>query len=218
MAKIKKGDFVELDYDGYVKEENIMFDTTDEKKAKENNIYSQKSEYGKIIICVGEHQILKGIDKTLEGKEPGEYEIELTPEDAFGKKDSKLLKLIPSSAFKKADIQPMVGLQVNIDNAIGTIRSVNGGRIIVDFNHPLSGKDIKYSLKIDRIVEDDVEKVNSIISLALGVKDAKTEIKDGKAAVKFNNASKLPDEVKTKLPEKITELVENVKEVEFSEP
>jgi FKBP-type peptidyl-prolyl cis-trans isomerase 2 len=217
LAKIKKGDFVELDYDGYIKDDNLLFDTTDEKKAKEHGIFSQKTEYGKIIICIGEHQILPGIDRFLEGKEPGKYEISLTPEEAFGKKDSKLLKLIPSSAFKKSEVKPMQGLQVNIDGMIGIIRSVNGGRIIVDFNHPLSGKDIRYELKVDRIVEDDSEKVSAVVNLALGIGDSKTEIKEGKAQIKFNNAAKLPEEIKKHLSDRISKLVGTIKESEFVE-
>jgi len=111
----------------------------------------------------------------------------------------------------------MVGLQVNIDDMMGTIRSVSGGRIIVDFNHPLSGKDIQYKLRVARIVDDDAEKINSVVKMALGIKDVKVEVKEGVASVKFTNASKLPDEIKTKLPEKITELVKTIKKVEFSE-
>jgi len=217
LAKIKKGDFVELDYDGYIKDDHLLFDTTDEKKAKEHGIFSQKAEYGKIIICIGEHQILPGIDKFLEGKEPGKYEINLKAEEAFGKKDSKLLKLIPSSAFKKSEVKPMQGLQVNIDGMIGTIRSVNGGRIIVDFNHPLSGKEIKYELKVDRIVDSDSEKVSAIVNLALGINDSKAEIKEGKAQLRFGNASKLPAEIKKHLSERISRLVGSVKETEFVE-
>ena len=58
-------------------------------------------KYGPIIVCLGEGQLLKGLEKELEGKEIGkEYTIELTPENALGKKDAKLIRLIPVSVFK----------------------------------------------------------------------------------------------------------------------
>ena len=106
---IKKGDFVELEYEGKLKEEGIVFDTTSEEAAKKQGIYSQNSTYGTIIVCVGEQQVLPGIDKALEGKETEkEYDIEIAPEDGFGKKRSDLLKLIPTSVFKREKIQPCV--------------------------------------------------------------------------------------------------------------
>ena len=41
MVKIKNNDFIEIEYTGKVKDGPI-FDTTDEKIAKDNNIYNEK--------------------------------------------------------------------------------------------------------------------------------------------------------------------------------
>ena len=46
------------------------------------------------------------------------------------------------SAFKKENITTQPGLQITVDEAVGMVKTVSGGRVIVDFNHPLSGKDI----------------------------------------------------------------------------
>jgi len=139
---IKQKDFIEIDYTGKVKEDNVIFDTTDEKAAKENDIHNEEMTYGPVIICVGEKHVIKGLDDWIAGKEIGEYDVDLKPEDAFGKKDAKLLKLIPTNVFLKQQISPMPGLQVNMDGVVGTIRSVSGGRIFVDFNHPLDRKSV----------------------------------------------------------------------------
>ena len=152
MAEIiKKHDFVELEYTGKLKDSGMIFDTTDEGIAKKENIYNKNMIYGALVICVGEAQILKGLDEQLEGKEIGkQITVDISPEQGFGKKDASLLKLVPMTLFKKQDIMPMPGLQVNIDGAIGTIRTVTGGRIIVDFNHPLSGKYLIYEVKVNK--------------------------------------------------------------------
>ena len=152
MTKISKKDFIEIEYEGKLKDEDIIFDTTDEKTAKEQGLANEKSEFGPIVICVGEGQVLAGLDKALEGKEPGDYTVELNPEDAFGKKDAKLIKMIPHSVFRKQNIQVQPGLQVNVDGMIGLIRRVGGGRCLVDFNHPLSGKELVYKIKINKII------------------------------------------------------------------
>jgi len=158
MTKIKIKDFVEVEYTGKLKEDNTIFDTTDETIAKDNNIHNENMNYGPVVVCIGEKQILGGLDKQLEGKETGkEYNIELKPEEAFGKKDAKLLKMIPSGKFKQQGVQPQPGLQINIDGMMGTIRTAAGGRIIVDFNHPLSGKEIIYNIKLNKIITDNKE-------------------------------------------------------------
>jgi len=76
MEKVSKKDFIEIEYTGKIKEDNTIFDTTDEDIAKENNLETH-SGYEPIIICVGEEQLLKGIDGNLEGNDIGkEYDIE----------------------------------------------------------------------------------------------------------------------------------------------
>ena len=65
MAAIKKGDFVEVEYTGKTKTDKIVFDTTDEKTAKKSDIHSERMEYGPVVVCIGENQILGGLDEEL---------------------------------------------------------------------------------------------------------------------------------------------------------
>ena len=70
---IKKGDFIELDYTGRLKDDKIVFDTTVEETAKASNVYNDKFKYKPTIICVGEAHLIKGLDDFLIGKNPGKY-------------------------------------------------------------------------------------------------------------------------------------------------
>ncbi|MBI2671612.1 peptidylprolyl isomerase [Candidatus Woesearchaeota archaeon] len=208
--KIKKGEFIEVDFVGRIKDTNEIFDLTKEDTAKENNIYNSDFQYKPVIICVGEGHLLKGLDEKLIGKEEGKHKIELKTEEAFGKKDLKLLRLVPVNIFRKENLKPFPGLNVNIDGIIGTIRSVSGGRVIVDFNHPLAGKDLFFDLEIKRIVKDDKEKVESLVSKLS--KEFEVNIKEKKAEVKV----KLGEKEKEFLKEKITKLIPNIKNVDFT--
>lgn len=211
---IKKGDFVEVEYTGTTKMDKIIFDTTDEKTAKENDLHTENMEYGPIVICIGESQILKGLDDELEGKETGkEYTIELSPEKAFGKKDAKLIKMIPTNAFVKQNIEPQPGLQVNIDGVIGLIRRVGGGRCMVDFNHPMSGKDVVYKIKANKIVTDDKEKIKSYLKVVFGFK-VNVELKEGTADIKVEK--EIPKEIQEKIVKKLTEIIPSVKKAKFT--
>ena len=209
----KKGDFVEIEYTGKLKEDNIVFDTTDEKIAKENNLHNH--DFSPAIICIGEEQILKGIDKNLEGKGIGkEYEFDIKPEDAFGKKNAKLIQLIPTAKFKQQRIEPMPGMQLNIDSMVGTVKTVSGGRTLVDFNHPLAGKELLYKVKINKKITDGEEKLRGYVNLALGTKDFEVTVENGNAKITLKN--EIPKEIQERLIEKITELMPEVKKAEFS--
>ena len=167
MAKIKKQDFVEIEYTGKVKDDDFVFDTTDEKTAKESNLFNKSHTYGPVKVMVGGNQVLPGIDRFMEDKEPGEYSVNLEPSEGFGKKHAQLVQLMPKSIFTKQDINPMPGLPITADGKQGIIKTVSGGRCMVDFNHPLSGKELNYALKIKRIVTDEKEKIESIVELQL---------------------------------------------------
>lgn len=171
MEKIKEGDFVEIDFTGRVKSDNYIFDTTSMEVAKENRIFNPQLNYGPVTVCVGKGFVLGGLDKSLVDMElGGESTINIPAESAFGKKNPKLLKLISLATFKKHKIQPKIGLQVTIDNSIGIVRRISGGRVIVDFNHPLSGKELAYKVNVLNKVEDKTAQVASVLTMKLNLK------------------------------------------------
>lgn len=200
---VKKRDFVELEYTGKLKEGNVIFDTTDEKIAKSNNFNVSNARYGPVVVCVGEGHVIKGLDSFLEGKELGEFVVEIEPENAFGKKDAKLIAMMPASKFISQKIRPVPGLQVNIDGVAGVIRTVNSGRCIIDFNHPLSGKVIVYNVKINRIVSDKKEKAESLAKFLFG-KNVKVVVEGN--SVKVETAEEIPAHIAGEFKKKFDEL------------
>lgn len=210
---IKIKDFVEIEYTGRVKEDSTIFDTTDEKIAKENNMFNDHADYGSIVICVGQEHVLKGIDAALIGKEPGKFKIDLKPKQAFGNKDAKLIQLIPTSKFKQQNMQPVPGLQVNIDGVFGLVKTVSGGRTLVDFNHPLAGRELSYDVKVNKMVTDDKEKVKAYLKLAFGIKECEVKIEDGNAKIEIK--TELNEKIKEDANKKIAELIPTIKKVEF---
>ncbi len=162
-------DFIELEYTGKINEDGQIFDTTDKTTAEKAGIFSQKMDYGPVIVCVGEKQVLPGLDNDVSGKEVGkEYSITFGSEQGFGKKDVKMIQLISTSKFHKEGIKPIPGLQINVDGKVAVVKAVTGGRTLVDFNHPLAGKELSYSYKILRIVTDVAEKTKAFIKMSLG--------------------------------------------------
>lgn len=213
MTKIKRGDFVELDYIGRIKGSNQIFDLTDELIAKKNGLYNSNMKYGPRIACIGEGDLIKGLDNYLVDKETGKnYNIEISKKEAFGDRDNKMMRVVSSSIFLKERINPFPGLQVNIDGMLGTIRSISGGRAIVDFNHPLAGKDLVYELKINKIIEDNILKIKSILLNGIGLdeKDYKIEEKEGKINIILNK------DMDNKVKEKIKDVVKKLAKADIS--
>lgn len=215
MPIVKNHDFVEIEYTGRIKEDNSIFDTTQEKVAKENGVYDKGADYSPLVMCVGENHVLKSLEEQLIGKETGEeYTFEIKAENAFGKKDAKLIQLIPLNKFKQQNIQPFPGLQLNIDGVFGIVKTVSGGRCLVDFNHPLAGKDLVYGVKINRVIEDNKEKLKSLLKMHLHVKDAEIDLKEG--SVEIKTKQKIPNGPEAELKKIISKTIPSIKNVSFT--
>lgn len=208
---LQEGDFIELDFIG--KTDEGIFDTTHEDLAKEEGLYREQQDYSPITIVVGEEHVVPGLDAALKGKEVGEHTIHIDTEDAFGKKSTDKLEIVPMREFKKQGIKPFVGLEVNIDQQRGTVRTVSGGRVIVDFNHPLAGKDVTYDVDIKRVVEAPVEKVEAILEIMQVPYDTINEDDD---AVTVELTNQFPDEIVEDLKDEVDRLTEA--DVTFSMP
>ena len=170
--KIKEGDFIQIEYIGKVKGTGKIFDLTSEDLAKKEGIYDKDTKYGPITIVVGAGHVLKGLDNALVGAEVGKkLNVTILPKDGFGERNPSLVKLVPRSVFKRERINPMPGLPIRIQNNQGVVQSVSGGRIKVDFNHPLAGKELDYEVEILKKITDTKEKIKSLFEFHLARAD-----------------------------------------------
>ncbi len=160
MVKINNNDFIEIDYTG--KSDGKIFDTTNPNDAKELGI-PEPEKVKPLIISVGNDMLLKGLDEDIKNKEVGKsYSLTLTPEKAFGKRNPKLLKIYSINNFRKQNINPYPGMALQLDNTVAKVLSVSGGRVIMDFNNPMAGKEVEYNYKILKKITDDKEKINAL--------------------------------------------------------
>ena len=53
MTTIKKQDFIQLEYTGKLKQDDVIFDTTNEETAKSEGIHNPSMPYGQYIVCLG---------------------------------------------------------------------------------------------------------------------------------------------------------------------
>ena len=153
---ISKNDFIELKYTGYANGE--VFDSNIPEDLKKIN---PDVHIHKIIIAVGHEMVVKGLDNALLGKEIGkEYEVSLSPKESFGERKRDLIKTIPLKLFTEKKVNPHPGLVLTLDDIMVKIIAVSGGRVITDFNNPLSGKEIEYKFIVHKEIEDVKESKN----------------------------------------------------------
>jgi FKBP-type peptidyl-prolyl cis-trans isomerase 2 len=209
MGILKEGDFIEVEYTGSVGEQ--VFDTTNKEVAEEKGLHNPNTKYGSMVICLGRGHLLKGLDEFLIGKEDKkEYDVKLQPDDAFGKKNAQLIQMVPKAKFTKDNINPQPGMQLNIDNQLAVVRQVSGGRIMVDFNHPLAGREVDYKINILKVVEDKETQVKAVVRVELGLQEGMydLEVKEDKATLKFPEQFKeMLEPIKAQLEEKINESI-----------
>ena len=74
------------------------------------------------------------------------------------------MRLVPLRRFREKGIDPLPGAQIEFDGRPAVVRAVGAGRVQVDYNHPLAGRTLIYDVSIEKVLEDDNEKVLNIIS------------------------------------------------------
>lgn len=167
FMKTKKNDFIALEFIASIKDGEV-FDTNIKEEAKK---LGYKEEVFPSRVCIGQKMVVQGLDKALEDKEIGkEYTIELTPKDAFGNRDSSLIRTYPLKAFLSRNINPTPGMVLALDNSLAKVISVSGGRVIIDMNNPLAGKNVIYKFKVIHKIEKIEEKAEALRDFFYGQK------------------------------------------------
>ena len=160
----KKGDFLLIDYVARVSETGEVFDTTLEEVAKEEGVYKEGALYEPMLVVVGEGWILKALDESLLNLELGKKEkIKIPPEKGFGERDPDKIRLYPLRKLRAQGITPQVGMQLQIDGRLATVRTIGSGRVLLDFNPPLAGKTLVYEVTVQKKLQTVREKILALI-------------------------------------------------------
>jgi len=197
--EIEPHEFIEINYTGFV--EGNVFDTT-------KKIDSVNEKAKPLKICVGLGMLVKGLDKSLVGKKEKEFRIKLKPDEAFGRRDPKLVKIVSTSRFKDKSMIRR-GALLNIDGILAKVISSTSGRVILDFNHPLAGKEVEYEVEILRKINDDKEKVGVVIERELkmyGI-NIKYNVKDKEGKINVYVEGNIPNEVSDKIKKTVKEII-----------
>jgi peptidylprolyl isomerase len=161
---LQKGDFILVDYVAKVKETGEVFDTTIEETAKKERLYKEGEIYEPKLVVIGEGWVLKALDESLTTLDVGKPStIEIPPEKAFGARDAEKVKRVPLRHLTAKGITPNLGMRVEYDGKMATVRAIGAGRVLLDFNPPLAGKTLVYEVTVQKKLETVNEKIAALI-------------------------------------------------------
>ncbi|MBU0662698.1 MAG: FKBP-type peptidyl-prolyl cis-trans isomerase [Candidatus Diapherotrites archaeon] len=225
-----KGDIVVVSFTGTDLVSGRIFDTTNEAEAKKSGIYREGAIYREIPVVVGSGDLLKGMDNVLAGMKSGEEKVfTLQPEDAFGERRADLIRVVPMRDFKKEKIMPFQGMPVEVNGMQGRVQTVSGGRVRIDFNQELAGRELQYRLKVERVLTKPQEiadafleklfplKAGAGVEKPLGKFIAGRGKEGGVLEIKAKGMPKEFDILKEVFSKTMTENVKEIKEVRFVE-
>ncbi len=111
----------------------------------------EESKEPMVYLHGGYENTLPKIEAALDGHEAGyEVTLNLEPDDAFGQRDESLLRTIPKKEFPpgvKVGGQ-LEGRTDGGDPHVFHVMKIKGDTVLLDGNHPLAGKSLKFVLKV----------------------------------------------------------------------
>jgi len=187
---MENGSLILVDVTGKIKDSGQIIDTTRKTDAEKAGNADPTRIYEPRLIAVGEGWVLKGLDEALQKAEPNQtIDVELTPDKAYGVRDPNKVSRIPIRKFGEKAHELEVGSEVDVDNRVGIVRSLESGRAIVDFNHKYAGKTLEYNLEIKEKLDSRDSQIEALIHRRMPIEKGK---------IKFEGVGE--DEVKVTIP------------------
>lgn len=109
-------------------------------------------------FTVGDGNLLPGFEQSIFGLKAGDKRsVMLEAENAFGPYNPENLQTMRRGLFSR-DMELQPGLVVSFADKSkaelpGVIKEVSEEQVVVDFNHPLAGKDITFQVEIINVVD-----------------------------------------------------------------
>jgi FKBP-type peptidyl-prolyl cis-trans isomerase SlyD len=115
----------------------------------------EKTEVPVEYLHGGYQGIFPLVERALAGKAVGDaFSVRLEPDDAFGEYDAELVHLEPRGKFPD---NLAVGMQFegegqeSGETVVYTVTDISGDTVVVDGNHPLAGKTLRFDCTVTAV-------------------------------------------------------------------
>ncbi len=118
---------------------------------------------GPLWYLHGHKNIIPGLENALDGlKEGEEFSAQVAPDEAYGEHREELIQRVPRTAFQGVD-SVEVGMVFNAQTDGGPLQvevtEVEEEVVVVDGNHPLAGKSLDFSGKVETVRDASAEEL-----------------------------------------------------------
>ncbi|MCH8551797.1 MAG: peptidylprolyl isomerase [Natronospirillum sp.] len=118
---------------------------------------------GPLWYLHGHNNIIPGLEKALEGLQEGDaFDADVPAEEAYGEHREELVQRVPMEAFQGVE-KVEVGMVFNAQTDGGPLQvavtEVDEDAVVVDGNHPLAGKALAFSGKVETVREASSEEL-----------------------------------------------------------
>lgn len=139
---------------------SIEYEVSDGEKIVDSNV-------GEIplVFMFGKGQIIPGLENAIANMSIGEKaEVLVKAEDAYGEYNEEAKQEVPIDQFSGIDLE--VGMTLYGQGEDGgtvqvVVKEIGRDNVIIDFNHPLAGKDLSFIVAINNIREASAEEAMS---------------------------------------------------------
>lgn len=142
---------------------SIKYEVRDIKNSELLDSNLQDSEALSFII--GKGQVIPGLENKLVGmKKSDKADLLISAVDAYGEYDASAEQLVPAEQFAGIDLQkgmPLYGQSEDGETIAVIVKDFTNDTVLIDYNHPLAGKDLMFSLEIVDVREASEEELMS---------------------------------------------------------
>ncbi len=129
-----------------------------ELKLDSGEVIDSSQDRDPLTFIYGQGQLIPGLERELQGMSPGESkDVVVQAEDAYGPVDLEAIRPIPLDQFPEGMAlekgQVLVMTDQNGNEIPFKITELTETEAIADFNHPLAGKDLYFSITVVDVTE-----------------------------------------------------------------
>jgi len=114
-----------------------------------------------LVFMFGKGQIIPGLENGIVDMSIGDKgDILVQPTDAYGEYNAEATQEVPADQF--AGIELNVGMTLYGQGEDGgtvqvTVKEIKEDTVVIDFNHPLAGKELMFSVAINNVRDASAE-------------------------------------------------------------
>lgn len=137
---------------------SIEYEVSDGSSVVDSNVGDEP-----LVFMFGKGQIIPGLEEGIKNMSIGDKaEVKVSAHDAYGEYNPDAMQEVPKDQFAGIDLE--IGMALYGQGEEGEtvqviVKEIGEENIIIDFNHPLAGKDLVFVVSINNIREASTQEL-----------------------------------------------------------